>query len=225
MENIEIVNERVQYNRELHRYYIDGNPVPSVTEIINNKFKDFAVGGKLSCMPSFMKNMQAAANFGNKIHDFTDQYDKGELTKIEIKKMPDKEQTHMIGWLNFLKDFDLEIATIDNTLLSEYLIYSYSRYYAGRFDRICRKRKDGALVMVDLKCTFEIPATVGLQTAGYTHGFEEMHPGIKIKERMCCQLTGEGKKKYEYLVCTDRLDVVVFLAKLTSLQWDRKNGQ
>jgi hypothetical protein len=227
-----MARDEIEYNDELHRYYIEGKAVPSVTEILKLLKSDedhyFNTKGPHSgsMIPSaFATNMNRAAKFGTLVHNHCDKYAQGYLKLKDIKKLEEKEKLHVFGFLNFLKDYDLKVATLGKEILSEILVYSLHRRFAGRLDTICTDKKD-RFILVDLKCTFEIPVTVGPQTAGYASAFEEIFPGLKIYKRYVCQLTGEEgiTQYYNSKELNSPIDLSIFQSALAIYQWRKHYG-
>lgn len=206
-------NGRVQYNDDLHKYTIDGKPVPSVSQIVYNNVDDYLFASKAA--------MNAAAQFGTVVHELAHWHNTGKKVRLgpavsDHGKPLIVEQDH----LDHLDQFKTILRANKFTVVgSEVLLYSLQRKYAGRTDGLILD-ENGLLWIFDIK-TGKLDPRAALQMGGYALAAEEIF-GKTIAGGLIFQLNGTGSvpipKRY-----TDRNDRLVFLAKLTSLQWDIAN--
>jgi len=75
--------------------------------------------------------------------------------------------------------------------------------------------------LIEIKTSTSIPATTGLQLAGYQNAYEEMLK-VKIKRRLCVQLLDGTYRMQEY---KDRSDFRVFTSCLNVINWKKINNQ
>lgn len=188
------------FDEASHSYALDGRPVPGVTSVI---------GSILS--PVYNKAndlMRRAAAFGSAVHRACELDDRGTL---DMETLDPALLPYLEGWRKFSQDNGGEI------LHSETKICSYKFRFAGTLDRVLF---DGP-TLLDIKTSTTIGPEVGVQTAAYAIAAQESL-GIKIKRRLCVQLTPYGYKLYQL---TDPSDQQIFIAALSCYNWKEKHGK
>ena len=85
----------------------------------------------------------------------------------------------------------------------------------------------GSRAVVDSKCTFKLPKSVGPQTAGYLIGYNSCFSAAPIVERYALWLKKDGTYKLKELTDPDDLtafmDILEFDIKIK--QWEKKYGE
>lgn len=156
----------VMFNAEDHAYWIDEQPVPSVTQVLS-------ILNDWSGVPP--ATLEAAADFGRNAHEACHLDNLGLLDEAAL----DPALTpYLAGWRKFLADSGAVV--ID----SELIVASTVFRYAGKLDTVVEWRD--ARCLIDVK-TGAVPRTVGPQTAAYARAYNE--PGYRqIRRRYCVQL-------------------------------------
>ena len=195
----DVVKTELTFNKELHKYEFNGVPVPSVTQVLAS------VGLiDLSMVPANILN--EACEFGSLVHKATELYDHGRLKLDGL----DPEINHCVtAWLQFVKDFDVQILEI------ELRVYSNRFKYAGTLDRIA-VIKD-RLYIIDLKTGAKQKAYMA-QTAAYALAYREM-TGTRAIKRASVYLDGE---KYKFDPHENKEDESVFLSALAVHNYKRR---
>lgn len=183
-----------------HRYTYDGNPVPSVTQIMRPLTE--AVYGKID--PA---TLQAAADFGTAVHACTEYLDEGDLdaNSVEPEWIPYVEA--YIAWKDFARP---TIERIEWRLACE--------KYAGTIDRIVTI--NGEPWVVDIKTTTAIHPHVGVQLAAYEALASAACNGKRFK-RGALQLRGDGT--FRFMRFEGYADATCFQALLNIHAWKSRN--
>lgn len=136
----------VEFDEDSHRYFVDGRPVRSVTQILSQG-KDFTGEG-----------MQRALVIGKEVHRLLELYDNGEV--IEIESL----DAEIRPYLNAHERFCDACEYIP--LFSEQIVYHPVHDYIGRMDRIALI--NSKLCLPDFKTgTSGVQNWMGLQLAAY----------------------------------------------------------
>lgn len=132
-----------------HRYYWNGTPVPSVTQII-------APLTSYAMVPA--DALELARQKGQAVHKLVELWAAGDLDEATLPEwmLPVYE-----WWLKFVSDSGIEI------LASERKVYHPTYRYAGTLDIKCRLRGFTGIGIVDVKRSFLAGGAIGLQTAAY----------------------------------------------------------
>jgi len=117
---------------------------------------------------------------------------------------------HLESWRKFCKDYDLSFT--EDEIEQR---YTSKRGFTGMPDRISKVKG----LLIDIKTGSGVYPSVDIQTAAYQILAEEH--GIKIKKRMCVQLTETGYKIYPL---TERSDKAVFLSALNIYRFKQRKG-
>lgn len=127
---------------------------------------------------------QKAASIGDEVHDWIEQYTRGEKPD-----MPDKREAQ-IGVSAFL---DWEKENKVKFISSERVVYSKKHDYVGRLD--IEAKVNGKLCLVDIKTSNSLYNTQGLQVAAYVKADEE-ESGKEYKGRWLIRLAKETEEEY-----------------------------
>ena len=124
-----------------HIYKFQGNPVPSVTGILDPysglEFVDAEV-------------LRVTAEFGNHVHSACHLHDTGALNRIGLSPAI---EAHLTAWERFLADTGAVV------LYSGTRVYSSKLGYAGTLDKIVRWGESNRII--DIKTGSVLPKTVG----------------------------------------------------------------
>jgi hypothetical protein len=165
-----------------HQYNIDGRPMPSVTQILNDLFPMW------NCDEWYKQR-------GSAVHACYEMLAKGIALDCDPICLP-----YVSGWGSWA-------AAVKPIFLScEGVVGSVNHQYAGKFDAIAQIA--GNLTMIDYKACRS--ATVGHQLAAYALAYEEMTK-VKINNGMGVIIDDTGKwsiEKYdlkklrnEWIIC------------------------
>ena len=188
------------FDEATHSYFLDGLLIPGVTSVI---------GSILS--PVYNKDsdlMQRAAAFGKAVHRACELDDRGtlDMETIDPALLP-----YLEGWRKFRREHPAEL------LYNEARACSYKFRFGATIDRIMDFGNGPELP--DIKTSTTIGPEVGIQTAAYAIAAQE-YLGIKIKKRLCVQLT---ENDYRLYPLTDPSDRQIFIAALSCYNWKEKN--
>jgi len=209
---IEVIRgERVQLieTEERHDYLLDGRPIPGCTSILQR-----AGYVDLSMVPAHV--LQAKAEFGTKIHEFTHWYDEGDLDLNDLIGFPEYAR-RVEGWAQFREDWDftpdlewsekpLAICVNGSTFGVKPDCFGVGRFGPGG---------TSLLSTVEKKCTAEIERSAELQTAAQALAIKSLT--VPIPGRIVCQLLDERDRNGKYY-----RDEALFLACL-AIDVDKRN--
>lgn len=198
----------IAFDESAHRYTVNGRAVPSVTEVLRGA-QDF------SGIPPDV--LEAAANRGRAVHRMVELDISGTLDEASVH---DSIRPHLDHWRAFRESSGFQ------PIACEYLCASARYGYAGRLDLIGTFPDKPGFAVIDLKTSAAIPASVGLQTAGYAQAVAEMAPAwfdsAQPLRRYCLHLTA-GACRIKAL--DNSADITVFNAALTIWRWCNDNKQ
>ncbi len=198
------------FDQPSHTYTLDGARLPSVTQVLDQL-------GSYAGIPEDV--LARKAEIGDAVHLCTELYDRDEL---DTDSVPPEIAGYFAGWLRFREE------TGFTPILIEERVYSKTFRYAGTLDRTgtfskMKGIKPDAQVMVDLKCTYKLMATVGPQTAAYVAALNEQNRSlVQIKRRFAVRLVNDGTYQLEEL--RDPTDLSVFLAATTLYHWKQRHA-
>lgn len=172
-----IQGHEVIFEEEGHQYYVDGSPVPSVTQFI----KQVMTGDKYEGVSDSV--LRQAAERGTRLHNAIEVYEQDGLESNEIQEFRD--------YLFLKKRFKWE------TLESEKMVLLYlpqiDKVLAGRFDQL--QMQGGLLTIADIKNTSALDKDyLALQLNLYKLAYEQSY-GKQIYQLKGIWLYG-GKRKY-----------------------------
>jgi hypothetical protein len=196
---------RLTFSANTHTYVMNGEPVPSVTQIL-------ATTGLVDFSRIAPDVLERKRQIGIAVHGAAELHDLGMLDEASISNAVRPYLDAWIAW---------KAMTGFEPLLSEYPVYSERYRYAGTFDRLGVIGKRQALI--DIKSSAMVGPAVGPQTAGYLRAAREM--GLvgarEPVDRYAVLLNGKGTAKMHAL--TDEADERVFLAALQLSMWKKKH--
>ena len=131
----------LEFNEDKHIYYLDGEQIPCVSEILRFAFREVYGTDKKD------KAMDRAALRGTRIHRACEEIDRTGMTECE----PDILQ-YVSAYVQFLKDHDVSWEEIEKPIFSS----SGHVAFAGTLDRL--GVVDGKMTLLDIKSTKSITA-------------------------------------------------------------------
>jgi hypothetical protein len=194
---------RIDFEPVGHKYRLNGQPVPSVTRVLDDQLEDWSV------VPKHL--LEAARMFGSHVHDACHLWNAGEL---DWSTLDPALVRYVEQWAEFVE-------TNRITIIASELAVAHRLYkYAGRMDVLAEW--DHRRVLLDIK-SGAVPKTVGPQTAAYAEAYEyERKPCVRISRRYCVQLTGEAGKPAQLHQLKNPVDWPVFQSALNC--WRFKNA-
>lgn len=168
-----------------HRYTLDGEELPSVSEIC--RFISREIYGDIGQF-----NLDRAAERGTAVHKATEVLDK--YGKVEITA---DIEPYIKAYIAFRKEHTCEWEFIEKQA------YDPDKSYAGTIDRL--GTVDGVLTLADIKSTANIsPSHRKLYTASLNL-YRRMFPDKKIEKLLIVQLKKDGTYKLHWLDIDDSL--------------------
>lgn len=189
---------RLCLDEATHTYRLDGRPIRSVTQILN----DAGIVDTTYFTPE-------AALRGKYVHEATQYHDEGTLDPSTVDPAI---QPYLQGWIQFRALTGFKPALIEAKIW-------HSCGYAGTLDRA--GWLNGRFVLLDIK-SGAVAAWTALQTSGYEHGLVERIKAGDIdcpmpQGRLAVQVTRQGK--FKVVPFEDFRDRDVFLAAHQVSQW------
>ena len=197
----------VEFDEAAHRYRLDGEPVPSVTQVLG-------VLDQFAGVPADV--LEAAREFGTHVHKAVEL---DVLGALDEESLDPALAEYLAGWRAFLRESGAR------PLRSEFRVASRSRRYAGTSDLLVEMpgrlwaswARPRQLVLVDIKSGAVPEQTAGPQTAAYVEAIHEA-TGVRVR-RACLQLKPNA---YRFVACDDARDWSVFLSCLNIHHWRNK---
>ena len=197
MENNGAMIDTLVFNAEDHTYHHNGNPVPSVTTLLEPY-------SNLNCVDPQI--LAEAAEFGTNVHDAVDIWNRGMLDEEDLAINSPLVCEYLEGWKKFIDDSGAVV------IESECRVFS-KKGYAGTLDSICAVNKTNRIY--DVKTGSTVPKSTGVQLAAYEAAYREMNGGKKMR-RYCVHLK---PKSYNLIPFNDPGDYDIFNAILTVRKW------
>jgi hypothetical protein len=208
------------FDADKHEYTIDGKKALGVTSTINSIPEDLMFNS------AFIRK----GEIGSAVHEFCHEIKcKGKKAIADIRKKAKKHHLPVMPYLEGYIKYYLE--TSFHVVLSEVPVGSSIWGFGGTVDDLSISPRSNLAVM-DIKTTSEVSPITALQTAGYGIAVDEMikykvnpvydaFKGMKVKERWCIWLDGEGG--YKLVPFRDKNDLNVFLCAVSFRAWKIKN--
>ncbi len=155
----------IQFDEAKHEYYVDGEQVPGVTEILY----PITASGYSKINPAVLEH---AAMKGTLVHEWCEMYDYG----CADESVPSELAPYCAAYADFIRDYRPKWEKIEE-IVAYYPLEGYGNkimLYAGRLDRM--GVIDGRKSIVDIK-TISAPSTkthisVCCQTAAYAKAID-----------------------------------------------------
>lgn len=194
------------YDAETHTTQApDGRAVPHVTAIleavgVSTDFEELSSWG-----PRMAARIETARLLGDAVHKDCHAYDDDDL---DLDAVHPDVVSHVEAWARCRIDEGLEPVSGGR----ERRLFHDLFWYTGITDGVFRRR-DGALVLVDLKTGDPESAACHLQTAAYEAAWLREHPDMRISARWAIRLTPSKRIPYRVLNYTARSDAYLDFAK------------
>ena len=199
----------VTFDAETHRYWLEGNEIPSVSRIIQG----------LKLTPPYYKSdrSQELMVRGTHVHTCTQYHDEGRLHE---RSWEPEYHAFLEGWKAFRTIFGGEPIEIEKKVSSNQF------RYAGTLDRVFKLPSPTdpnaeELAVIDIK-TGSPSNWHGLQLAAYQIAYEEegLNPMRLPVRRLAVYLTETDFKVREY---RDPGDLIAWKAAVTLYYWKERN--
>lgn len=206
------------FREEDHTYWLDGQRLPSVTEILNewilvniygSEYYINTVNGTTVDKETF----EAAGDFGRAVHKAAQYILMGGLdwTALNPALVPCVKQ-----FAKWVEDYNVRPVMVETALFSK------SMGVAGTPDIFCHIKGTTQLVQPDLKTGMS--AMVGPQTAIYSELYR-LHAKYKgFIKRYELKLPKDGSA-YKFTALTNRKDLQLFKSKHFEWKWRQANGK
>lgn len=194
---------QVDFCEEHHRYYYNGERVPSVTQLLAGLDNFAGVDPEV---------LEAARIRGIAVHAATQLDDEGDL---DMTTVDDIVRPYLYAWRQFRSDTGFTPYPDGQ----ERIVYHPKYRYAGRLDVV--GEMGGDRVLIDKKSGESVPLSAGPQTAAYMESWNETNPAVR--KRYVVQLRASG----DYVLHPykdQRGDFGCFLSHLNIYQWRQRNG-
>jgi hypothetical protein len=198
------VAAQVVFNEAEHTYTVDGVRWPSVTQILDPLLE-------LDGIPRAA--LEAAARFGNHVHQACHLYD---LNRLDEEDLDEPLRPYLEGWKAFLRDTGAFVCNSEQRILHPKL------RYAGTLDKtiLWKERRH----VLDIKSGAEVPPTVGPQTAAYREALLESQSVLDCsRTRYCLHLRPD--ETYRLHTLNDPADFHLFVSALNIHRWREKHGR
>lgn len=200
----------LEFDRAAHRYTLDGQPVPHVTQVTDALSSYYGVPADV---------LQRKAEIGDAVHYACELHDQGDLDEASL---PAEIRGYVAAWQQFRRQTGFAPTYIEQPVASAKYRYAGTLDRLGVFHRHARVRPID-LCLLDLKTTFSILPAVGPQTAAYAHAWNEsLPPSQCARHRFAVQLKPDGGYRLHH--CTDASDLSVFLSALSLVNWKRRHN-
>ena len=191
------------FDEEKHLYTHDGQPIISVTQILQ-------ATGMIDFSMVRADVLDRACKLGTATHKATQFDDKGTLDEGSLSEgiVP-----YLNAWRKFKSDYNAYM------LCDELMVHSHRYDFAGTLDRVAVI--NGKNILIDIKTSTAIYPATRLQTALYKIAYEE-ETGNKVDGRWCVQLKDDGTYKTE--VYKNRTDEMYAISARKVYQFRKENN-
>lgn len=192
------------FDPEAHKYFWDGQPVPSVTTLLSPLYDfSFVDAGVL----------KRSADLGTACHLACELYDSDDLDESSL----DPTVTPFLdGWIKFRKEREF------TPILTEQQVFHPQLRYAGTLDRTgVIEGKEG---VIDIKTGATTSPIHGIQLAAYAEALKAQPDwkGSKNLTRWIVQIKNDGT--YKATQYTETTDWACFVGLLNVAAWKRKHN-
>lgn len=189
-----------EFNEDGHVYTIDGQQIPSVTQIMRPLTQH-----AYASIPE--EALRQAAERGTAVHACTEFDDAGELDEASVDD----------GWRPYLEAYRKWRADVKPQIDAAELRLGCKKF-CGTIDRLCTINNEPWVI--DLKTTSEIHPHTGVQLAAYV-ALATSRFGKKYR-RGALQLRSDGT--YKFFEFTSYTDAVCFAGLLGIYYWEKRHG-
>lgn len=197
-----LVHDPLTFDEETHTYRLDGQVVPSVTQVIRPLF---------ASSQQWWKDEHRER--GQKVHEATAAMDRNMVAAVGSESM---------GYVDAYQRFRHEKPNW-TPLLIEQAVYSERYRFAGTLDRVFSDG-EGTPILLDIKTSKTVSKATALQLAAYEVAFKETYGPVQWPfQAYALHLSPDGK--YRLVRFDDMAEArQAFLAALTLFNWRAKNG-
>ncbi len=193
--------------RDPNLYRINGERVPSVTEILR-------IAGLNDFSMIDPEVLEKARLRGLYIADYIDEIEQGLILPDE---QPEDHKERIAAYRSWKEEVGF------HTLSNECLVLSTEFGFAGTFDLYgipARGKFQGKRCLIDVKASYSLSPTTGVQLAGYQLAMVEQ-PDVPVDVILALHLQPEGrsKKGYQFKPYDYQQELPVFLAALAITKW------
>lgn len=192
---------KIDFDAAAHRYHLDGQPVPSVTQILA-PFYSFE-----HVTPETLEHKR---QIGEALHFAIELDIQGDLDENTLHPAV---APYFRGWRKFVRETGFEPIYTELRVGSKKLRYAGTLDLAGRIER--------REVLIDAKTTAALHPAVGPQTAAYLQAVAEMDLLDPKARRYALRLTPEGT--YTLDEFKDKTDIHIFTSLLSVRNWMAKH--
>lgn len=186
-----------------HEYLLDGEPVPSVTEVITVA----GLGVDYAGIDPVV--LEKARHRGTRVHEVCEQIDRGQQPAVEDEIAPYRD-----AYLRFLADSQAQCHD------TEARVYHPEHRYAGTYD--WRGVLAGKLTILDRKATATMAhASTAAQAAGYLHAHNAICPDAICEQIGSLHLRRDGTYRLRVYELNDAW--AAFLAALTVYRYRKRD--
>lgn len=166
--------EELTFDEIMHRYYVDGAEVPSVSRVME-PLKDANYAGISD------KTLKKAADKGTAVHDAIENF-----VKFGIEDINPEYKSYYDAFMSWWQEKRPIVVG------SEIRVYHKLLGYAGTIDLLCYI--DDLLTLIDFKTTYTVSdMSCGVQLEAYAKALESH--GIKVDQKMILHLKRDGRHK------------------------------
>lgn len=204
---------KLSFDEELHIYRIDGQRVPSVSDILENVSREFYEGAP-------PRSMQDAADRGTNTHLAIQLLNEGRLDESTI-------DPRIAPYVDAYRMFRAEKGFRPD--YAEVHLGHWRQRYAGTPDMIgvigMGRRGKPIRCIIDIKTTYQLLPVVGLQLAGYEMlwNYNQDNPRYYSTERYALHLMRDGDYKLDHF--DDPGDATTFIGLVHRYYWMQKHGK
>lgn len=192
---------QLAFEAATHTYRLEGRPVPSVTQIIEEQLDDWSM-----VPPEVRAN---AMKRGQLVHEAVALLVRDDL---DWASLDESIEPFVAGARNFLLDTGVVPLTSETAVAN-------TLGYAGTPDLVAIWRD--ATGLFDFK-SGSVPRSAGPQTAAYVAAYKSTH-GVQIKKRYAVQLNPSLPRGYKVCALTNPADWSVFLSAFNC--WSFRHGR
>ena len=194
----------IQFDPIAHTYAIDGQPVPSVTQILADiGFVDTTW---------FTEESRTRGTYVHRLIELHI------LQELDESTVDESLAGYFAAFRKFQEESDIDIDTwtVEKPLASKVHRFAGTPDFVGIINGKC--------AVIDLKTSVTVSASEQLQTAAYKMLLDESRQlGMPVTHRFSLHVTADGN--YRLIEHRDRQDRQIFMAALSCWHWQRNNGR
>jgi len=156
----------VTFRSSDHTYWKGKKELKGITQtLIKRAYPDTYSKPDRYTEEEWQQVLDNAAAKGSVMHETIELYD-----ELGIES----DLPELKSYIRIIKENDLQV------IATEYVV-SDEKHYATAIDKVCMRRSDGAIILIDFKRTYELHTeNVTLQQSICKRWFEKLNPGLKV---------------------------------------------